>query len=76
MVPAVVVLAALAVFQSQSAVGVPEYEGTGTVTPGWSVIFTGLTVEVCSTGGIRSARSTPAGAVTGPWTPVPQGEMP
>ena len=28
MVPAVVVLAALAVFQSQSAVGVPEYEGT------------------------------------------------
>ena len=28
MVPAVVVLAAPAVFQSQSAVGVPEYEGT------------------------------------------------
>ena len=76
MVPAVVVLAALGVFQSQSAAGDPEYEGTGTVTPGWVVTFTGRTVEVSSTGGIRSARSTPAGAVTGFWMPVPQGATP
>jgi hypothetical protein len=47
-----VLLVAPAVFQIQSAVGDPEYEGTGTVTPGWSVTFTGATVAVCSTGGI------------------------
>src|SRR5690242_1741298 len=74
--PAGTLLAAPGVFQSQSATGDAEYDGTGTVTPAWLVTFTGATVAVCSTGGIVSARRTPVGAVTGFWTPLPQGPVP
>src|SRR6266496_5043467 len=75
MFPCGALLLAPVVFQIQSAVGVPVYDGIGTLTPGRSVTLTGLIVAVFLIGGISCARSTPAGAVKA-WTLVPHGPMP